>query len=303
MIIIGAVLTLPGIVSTVLAVGPLGLHVQTVLNVGSAHPLILLLLGLSVIGFGIFSIGLVAYVIVGSLSHARAERGYGSLGTILACLGVAVIVANVLTLPYFLAQQAQHPSTSVALTPGGLVYSIIALDGVLLAIVYFRIVHPKVMSWAQMGLTSAQLGERVALGVGVGVLVIIGSALVSAALQAVGIHQTQEQMFEGVLNASLPQFIGVLLAGAVIAPIAEETFFRGYVFTAARRTYGLIPAFVLSALLFAVAHLNLQAFIPILLIGVAFCYVYWKTGSLVPSMIAHMINNGFALIVLYFLHR
>ena len=301
--IVGAVLTVPGIVSTALAVGLAGFHVQTVLGVGLKHPLVLALLGLSVVGFAVFSVGLVAYVIVGSLSHERAERGYGTIGTILACLGVAVIVANLLTLPYFLVQQSQHPTESVTLTPGGLVYSIVALDLVLVAIVYFRIVHPKVLSWAQLGLTTSALGERVAQGVGVGVLVILGSAVIEAALQSVGIHQTQEQMFEGVLNATIPQFIGVLLAGAVIAPIAEEIFFRGYVFTAARRTYGMILAFALSALLFAFAHLNVAAFIPILLIGVAFCYVYWKTGSLVPSMVAHMMNNAVALITLYFLHR
>ncbi len=302
-IIVGAVLIVPGIVSTALAVGLLGFHVQTILGVGLKHPLILALLGLSVVGLLVFSIGLVAYVIVGSLSHDRAIRGYGSLGTILACLGVAVIVANLLTLPYFLVQQAQHPATSVALTPGGLVYSIVALDLVLLAIVYFRIVHPKVLSWEQLGVTTTDIRERAVLGVGVGIVVIVGSAIIDAALQAIGIHQTQEKMFEGVLNASIPQFIGVLLAGAVIAPIAEEIFFRGYVFTAGRQTYGLIPAFALSALLFAFAHLNAEAFIPILLIGLTFCYVYWKTGSLVPSMVAHMMNNAVALISLYFLHQ
>ncbi|MGH2460252.1 MAG: lysostaphin resistance A-like protein [Chloroflexota bacterium] len=302
-IIVGAVLTLPGIVGAALTVGLSGFHAPTLLSVGLKHPVILALLGLSIVGIAVFSIGLVAYVVVGSLSHQRAERGYGTLGTILACLGVAVIVANLLTLPYFLVQQAQHPTEAVTLTPGGLVYSIVALDLVLVAIVYFRIVRPHVLSWSQLGLTISKLGERVGLGIGVGILVILGSAAIEAALQAVGIHQTQEQMFEGVLNATIPQFIGVLLAGAVIAPIAEETFFRGYVFGAARRTYGLVPAFALSALLFALAHLNAEAFIPILLIGVAFCYVYWKTQSLVPSMIAHMMNNAVALITLYFLHR
>lgn len=298
-IIAGTVLTLPGIVSTVLIVGPAQLHAGTVLRSGQAHPILLLLLGLSIIGLGVLALGLVAYVVVGSLSHERAERGYGSLGTILACLAVAVIFANLLTLPYFLAVEAPRPGQPI-LTPTGLVYSIIALDGVLLGVVYLRIVHPGVLSWPQLGLTTSKFWDRVALGVGIGILVVVGSALIEAALRAVGINQTQEEMFAGVRNATLPQFVGVLLAGAVIAPIAEEIFFRGYVFTAARRTYGLAPAFILSALLFAIAHLNLQAFVPIFLIGLVFCYVYWRTGSLVPSMIAHVLNNALALISLYF---
>jgi len=293
---------MPGIISTVFLVGFERLQLQTILRTGEAHPLLLILLGLTVIGAVIVAFGLVAYVIVGSLSHDRAERGYGSVGTILACLGVAVIVANLLTLPYFLVEQRARPGEPV-LTPDALFLSVAALDLALLGVLYVRIVHPKVLSWREMGLTTANFGERVGQGIVVGILVIIATALIEAALRLVGIQQTQERMFEGVLHASLPQFFLVLLAGAVIAPFAEEIFFRGYVFTAACRTYGVIPAFALSASVFALAHLNLQALLPILLIGVVFCYVYWKTGSLVPSMIAHAMNNALALISLYFLHQ
>lgn len=293
---------LPGIISTTLAIGSGTVRLPINVSSGGINALPLGWLALAFLGFVVFSVGLVAYVIGGSLSHRRAEQGYGSLGTILACLGVAVLIANLLSLPFFLIQMAQS-SGNPLLSPGGLVYSVIILDGVLLAVLYVRIVHPCVLSWAQMGLTTGQFGERVLQGVGVGVVVIVGAALVEAALQAIGIHQTQEQMFAGVRSASLPQFIGVLLATAVLAPFTEETFFRGYIFTAARRTYGVAPAFFLSALLFALAHLNLQAFLPIFLIGLAFCYVYWKTGSLVPSMVAHAMNNALALIALYFFNQ
>lgn len=301
--LVGVVLTLPGLVEVISLAGPRGLHLPAILRAGEAQPLLLLLLGLAVVGVLIFSIGLVAYVIVSSLSPQRAAKGYGSVGTILACLGVAVIVANLLTLPYGLIVQAQHPNEPFILTPGGLVYSVVALDGALLLVLYLRIVRPKVLSWAQLGLTGRQLDEQILRGIGVGIGVILGSAAVEALLRAVGIQQTQEEMFAGVRSASLPQFIGILLAAAVIAPIAEEIFFRGYVFTAARRTYGVPVAFALSAVLFGLAHLNLQALIPILLIGLVFCYVYWKTGSLVPTMVAHAMNNAVALISLYFFHQ
>ncbi len=300
--IAGTVLMVPGIISTVSLVGLAGFHLQTILRAGLEHPLLILLLGLSVIGAGIFAIGMVSYVVVGSLSHERAELGYGSVGTILACLGTAIVAANLLTLPYFLSVGEREPGQPLV-TPIALFLSVVVLDGALLVIVYFRIVHPKVLSWHDLGLTRVELGERVAQGFGLGVLVIVATALVEAALRSVGIQQTQEQMFEGVRSASLGQFFLVLIAGAVIAPIIEEIFFRGYVFTAACRTYGVIPAFILSALLFSLAHLNLQALIPILLIAVLFCFAYWKTGSLVPSIIAHMMNNALALISLYFVQR
>lgn len=298
LLIIGVVLVVPGAVSATFLVAFQGLRLLSLLRPGLAPPLTLALLGLAVIGAVVFAIGLVAYVVVGSLSHERAKRGYGSIGTILACLGVAVIVANLLTLPYAIFQQAHQPGAT-ALTPAALVLSVVTLDGALLGIVYLRIVHPKVLSWSELGLTSADLGERVRLGILLGIGVIVGTALIELGLRAVGVQQTQEQMFSGVLGATPAQFLGVLLAGAVIAPICEEIFFRGYVFTAVRRTGSVVGAFVMSSVLFALAHLNLQAFIPILFIGFTFAYVYWRTKSLVPSMIAHAMNNALALTALY----
>lgn len=300
--IVGAVLMIPGIVSTVSLVGLGQLHFQTIFRAGTEHPLLILLLGLSIVGAGIFAIGMVAYVVVGSLSHERAESGYGSVGTILACLGTAVLVANLLTLPYFLGQGVPQPGQPLV-SPTAIFLSAVTLDGALLAVVYLRIVNPKVLSWRDMGLTWDELGLRVVQGLGLGILVIAATALVEAALRSIGIQQTQEQMFEGVRSATIPQFFLVLVAGAVIAPIVEEIFFRGYVFTASCRTYGVVPAFILSAILFGLAHVNLQAFIPILLIALVFCYAYWKTGSLIPSMIAHMMNNALALISLYFIPK
>jgi len=179
--IVGAVLMVPGIISTVSLVGLSGLHLQTIFRAGLEHPLLILLLGLSIVGAGIFAIGMVAYVVVGSLSHERAESGYGSAGTILACLGTAIVAANLLTLPYFLSLGGREPGQPLV-TPTGLFLSVVALDGALLAVVYFRIVHPKVLSWHDLGLTGEALGQRVVQGFGLGVAVIVATALVETAL-------------------------------------------------------------------------------------------------------------------------
>lgn len=269
------------------------------LRPGGVPSWVLIMSGLGLVGVLVFMVGLIAYVVRGSLSHESAERGYATIGTILACFGVATIIANVLTIPYGIVQAQQHPGESLTLTPGGLVLAVVTLEGSLLGVLFLRIVNPGVLSWRQMGVTAVDFWQRIRLGLGVGLAVIAASAVLEAALGAMGIHQTQGEMFAGVKGASLSQFLGVLLAGAVIAPLGEEIFFRGYVFTAVLRRYGLAPAFLTSSVLFALAHLNLEAFVPILLIGVTFCYVYWRTGSLVPSMIAHAMNNAVALAALY----
>ncbi len=300
LIAVGAALVGAGAASALWTVGPGGLRPEALFRPDDLPRLVVALVLAGTVGALVFVIGLIAYVARGSVSHTRAEQGYASLGTILACFAVAVIVANVLTVPYGIVEARLNPGQPLELTPGVLVLSIIALDLSLLAVVYFRIVRPGVLTWQQMGLTTASIGGRARLGLAAGVGVVVISAAIEQALNAVGIPQTQTEMFSGVKGATSWQFVGVLLAVAVIAPICEEIFFRGYVFTAVKRMRGVPVSLATSSLLFAVSHLNLQALLPILVIGVGLCILYWRTNSLVPSMVAHMLNNAVALSVFYF---
>lgn len=296
---IGVILAVGGEAAVAAATGTSLSQWQRLLQPRGFTPKLAALEIAAVFGVFLFAFGIVAYVIRGS-SPRRAREGYGQLGTILACLGFAIIVANVATLPFVLALSAAHPGPNVALTPGAIVMSVIALDGSLVGVVYLRIVRPGVLTWRDLGWTSASLRPRVGLGVGIGVGSILISALVELALQRGGVQQTQLEMFSGVEHAPLPQFLGVLIAASVIVPICEETFFRGYVLTAVARERGLSAAVVVSSVLFAVAHTNLAAFLPLLIIGAIFAVVYARTGSLIPTIVAHAMINALALTELYF---
>jgi membrane protease YdiL (CAAX protease family) len=84
----------------------------------------------------------------------------------------------------------------------------------------------------------------------------------------------------------------------VIAPIAEEFFFRGFVFGALRRWAGPWVAAVLTGLLFGLAHTGSAAsqyLVPLGFLGFVLCLVRWKTGSLYPCMALHSVNNSLAL--------
>jgi membrane protease YdiL (CAAX protease family) len=295
----GTTLVAAGTASALWAIGPGVIHPDSLLRLDDLPRAVVSLILVGTLGALVFAVGVVAYVVRGSVSTSAAKQGYASVGTILACFAAAVLVANLLTVPYGIVELARHPGQPFEITPGVLVYSIVALDGSLLAVVYFRIVRPGVLTWEQMGLTTSSIANRARLGLAAGVVVIALSAAIEQGLNAVGIHQTQTDMFVGVKSASVGQFVGVLLAVAVIAPITEEIFFRGYVFTALSTTRGLPIAFVTSGVLFAGSHLNAQALLPILVIGLGFCYLYWRTNSLVPSIVAHMLNNAVALTAFY----
>jgi membrane protease YdiL (CAAX protease family) len=101
------------------------------------------------------------------------------------------------------------------------------------------------------------------------------------------------------LNAGPLAAVPVVLVIAVIAPIAEEIFFRGMLFGGLRRRLPTIPAAAISAVVFGALHATtgITAVPPLIIFGFVLALLYEKTGSLVPGMIAHAINNSLALIV------
>jgi uncharacterized protein len=102
---------------------------------------------------------------------------------------------------------------------------------------------------------------------------------------------------------------GLIVAGVVVivvAPIAEEFFFRGFFFGALRRwrikvagrEIGVWVAAVVTGILFGLAHTGSaspQYLVPLGFLGFVLCIVRWRTGSLYPCMALHSINNSLAL--------
>jgi membrane protease YdiL (CAAX protease family) len=92
----------------------------------------------------------------------------------------------------------------------------------------------------------------------------------------------------------------------VVAPLAEEFFFRGFVFGTLRRWHfsvggqdlGTWAAAVVTGGLFGLVHAgsaNPQYLIPLGFFGFVLCLVRWRTGSLYPCMALHSVNNSLAL--------
>jgi len=90
-----------------------------------------------------------------------------------------------------------------------------------------------------------------------------------------------------------------ILLGGVLAPIAEEVFFRGFMYAGMRTRWGVGWALAASSLVFAVAHLSLATLPQLLIMGFVLAYLYERTDSIWPSIILHMANNSVAFIALY----
>jgi membrane protease YdiL (CAAX protease family) len=89
--------------------------------------------------------------------------------------------------------------------------------------------------------------------------------------------------------------LATFLAVAVVGPLAEEAFFRGFVFTGLARRWGPWLGAVASALPFAVLHGEVSLMVPAFASGLLFAWVFRRSGSLWPAVLAHAAQNALAI--------
>lgn len=78
---------------------------------------------------------------------------------------------------------------------------------------------------------------------------------------------------------------------AIVAPIAEEIVMRGIILEGLLQKYSPCVAIIVSSLVFGIAHMNIPQFINAFLIGIILAIVYFKTRSLILTMVGHACNN------------
>lgn len=90
--------------------------------------------------------------------------------------------------------------------------------------------------------------------------------------------------------------LNLLLAG-VLAPLVEETLFRGVIFGSLQAYFGKWTAAVISAIVFSALHFQAYGFLPRFVLGMVLVYLYDKYKSLYPSVALHALNNIVATLI------
>ncbi len=175
--------------------------------------------------------------------------------------------------------------------------SLIIIVGTFLLLIptwYFSI-HKYDTTWADLGLRGFS-PRAVGLGCGLMLLSLLFNLMYAAflAIFDLEIQPDIDQMFD---TTGFP--IILLLGGAIVAPVIEEIFFRGFVFTGLRNRWGWKIAAFISSGLFAVAHILPTSFVPILMLGLIFAFLYQISGSIWPAILMHMLTNSIALSAAY----
>jgi membrane protease YdiL (CAAX protease family) len=158
----------------------------------------------------------------------------------------------------------------------------------LLAVALFTVGKYRV-SWATLGFRLPRRGGWwLPLALLAGTLALIWAYF--AVLTAFGVEPGSNIPEDAFDSVPLVVLVGVLSLG--FAPFMEETFFRGFLFGGLRGRWGIFWAALGTGFLFALAHLDPLVFIPFTAVGMLFAWGYVYSGSLLASMIAHLLFNA-----------
>jgi membrane protease YdiL (CAAX protease family) len=154
---------------------------------------------------------------------------------------------------------------------------------------------------AVVGLTVIQTGGTKDLGLGrkaiwpgirTGLLWSVGFAAVAGSL-LLGAFMAGLNPLSWVrspLPESASQCVLYFFVGGIVAPVAEEIFFRGLIFGYLRR-WGVPTAVLISTALFALVHVRVAVPVTQIVGGIVFAVAYHKGRSLMVPMVIHMLGN------------
>lgn len=86
-----------------------------------------------------------------------------------------------------------------------------------------------------------------------------------------------------------------IIAISLLGPILEELLFRGAITKVLLEKYSPFKAIVISGLIFGIFHLNPAQIVGAGLIGFVLAWVYYRTRSLIPCILIHIINNSLSV--------
>lgn len=172
---------------------------------------------------------------------------------------------------------------------------------------YIRVVHPGHVSDLLGGRRVRGLHVLQGLGFGVVAFLVINlgfSLLIQLFANLAGgeLPTVQENLREATRD---PRIGAVVIGSAVlVAPVAEELFFRGMVFQALRTRFGAWPGIGMSGFLFGAAHLfgsqelagALYTFVVLSAFGMFLAWALNRSGSIAVPILMHMTFNGAAVV-------
>lgn len=140
-------------------------------------------------------------------------------------------------------------------------------------------------TWTDIGLAPASFIVYI-------LILTVVLSLVSSIFPAIDLDQAQDLGFKA-LGSRLDNILAFITL-VVVAPVAEEVLFRGYLYGKLKTYVPIIWAAIVTSLLFAVAHGQINVGINVFILSMILCGLRSLTASIWAGILLHMIVNGIA---------
>lgn len=174
---------------------------------------------------------------------------------------------------------------------------VLLLYGLLFASIWAVGIRRPGAGWSVLGFRPVDMRSLGAL-LGLVAAVVLGANIIVRSF--VHLPRTHDLF---VLGHHPRQVLLMVMLVLVVAPLGEEVLFRGFLLQGLARRWGFWPAAVVTSAVFAFAHVWPYLYVPIFIMGLAFAWLFWRTGSLWASIAAHATMNATSLVVTGLFYR
>ncbi|WP_099305701.1 CPBP family intramembrane glutamic endopeptidase [Bacillus sp. Marseille-P3800] len=215
---------------------------------------------------------------------------YKELSLLLLLTLVIVPIGIEWVLQNFLQQLFQNSLYAGTMT--GFVMAVVFTLGV-----YVIALRPHQLSWHAVGVR--RFSQTYWKWIIVWTIVLIVASLLIVILMDLFQMSTENEKTESLTTDMnwLTFSIGFISA-AIISPIYEEIFYRGFLYRWFRVKWGMWAGLLCSSFIFTIVHVPTYNTLPVNFIsGLVFAWTYEKTGSILPAILIHGTFNGLAVIL------
>lgn len=230
-------------------------------------------------------------------------RGAGNVGTswvgkIDAAVGLVLVCWFAALGRDSLASEGDRVIEFRHILGGAMTYAavVIFIIGIL---VYRNVSLTRVLGWDAQSFGGALWRALLCLVAAYPLLMLVQAMVYGAA----GGNVTPQDVVEFLHDAKSPRDrMAVLAMAVIVAPLAEETIFRGYLYPVGKRYLGSFVSAVATASIFAVLHGHAASIPALFTLALCLALSYEKTGSLLVPMLMHAVFNAVSIVgILFFL--
>jgi membrane protease YdiL (CAAX protease family) len=129
------------------------------------------------------------------------------------------------------------------------------------------------------------------------IVAVILVAILQAIFPGINWNESQDVGFSNLISSS--DFVLAFISLVVVAPVAEELIFRGWLYGKLRAKIPAIPAMLVVSILFGIVHGQWNVGVTVFVMSIAMCTLREITGTIWGGILIHILKNGIAFYFLY----